>query len=207
MKRISILPVLCLLCAALVRAQDAIPAPLSSQEAEENYKSLRGKLQDMIEAQSAYEKRIQALEREVSDLREQLAKPSGNYASQEDVKQLAGTVQEIDRKREADTKHILDEFSRLGKTLAATPAPRPSTKPPVIDSTPTYTPKVDESGFTYQIKAGDNLSTIAQAYKEQQGIRVTVRQILDANPGLNPDKLVIGKKIFIPVPRTITASK
>jgi LysM repeat protein len=208
----------CLVCiAAAVRAQDSASAALSSQEAEENYKSLRGKVQDMLEAQAADGRRIQGLEKEIADLRDQVGKPNTSYATQEELKRLAETVQEIDRKREADTKRILDEFAKLGKTLAATPPPpshttvrehvtsEHSTSDHAV-STPNPPERSDENGFTYQIKAGDNLSLIAQAYREQQGVKVTVKQILDANPGLNADKLVIGKKIFIPAPKT-TASK
>ena len=202
--------VACLIClAAAVRAQDA-PAALSSQEAEENYKSLRGKVQDMLEAQAADAKRIQSLEREIADLRDQVGKPNTSYATQDELKRLAETVQEIDRKREADTKRILDEFAKIGRTLAAA---TPPTHYPVrdrvtpTDSTPTpsstSSPKsADGDGFTYQIKPGDNLSLIAQAYREQQGVKVSVKQILDANPGLDANKLVIGKKIFIPAPKT-----
>lgn len=198
--------IVCLLCvAAVVRAQDTASAALSSQEAEENYKSLRGKVQDMLEAQAADAKRILGLEKEIAELREQIGKPNTSYASQDELKRLAETVQEIDRKREADTKHILDEFAKIGKMVAATPPSRTPVKPPTID--PPATPKDrNEDGFTYQIKAGDNLSLIAQAYREQEGLKVTVKQILEANPGLNADKLIIGKKIFIPAPKT-TASK
>jgi LysM repeat protein len=208
---------ICLICiAAAVRAQDSASAALSSQEAEENYKSLRGKVQDMLEAQAADARRIQGLEKEIADLRDQVGKPNTSYATQDDLKRLAETVQEIDRKREADTKRILDEFAKLGKTLAAAPPPpthttvreHVSSEHSTSDHATSATPpeRSDENGFTYQIKPGDNLSLIAQAYREQQGVKVTVKQILDANPGLNADKLVIGKKIFIPTAKT-TASK
>ena len=211
----------CFICiAAAVRAQDSASAALSSQEAEENYKSLRGKVQDMIEAQAANAQQIRNLEKEIAYLRDQTGKPNTSYASQEDLKRLAETVQEIDRKREADTKRILDEFAKLGKTLASAPPPvshatvrdhvtsdHNASDRGTSDRVPSAnSEKSDENGFTYQIKAGDNLSLIAQAYREQQGVKVSVKQILDANPGLNADKLVIGKKIFIPAPKN-TASK
>jgi LysM repeat protein len=200
MKRIFFLLAICAVCvSATVRAQG-----VSSQEMEENYKSLRGKLQDMIEAQAAYEKRIQALEREISDLREQIGKPNNSYATRDDLKRLGESVQEVDRKRDADYKHVADELAKLGKSLTATPTPIHEHKAPVTDPTPA--PQGSDDGFTYQIKSGDTLGLIAQAYREQQGIKVSVSQIVAANPGLDPNKLLPGKKIFIPAPKT-TASK
>ena len=56
-----------------------------------------------------------------------------------------------------------------------------------------------EKGYEYVIKESDTLSAIARAYNEQ-GIKVTVQQILDANQGLKAENLKPGKKIFIPAP-------
>jgi LysM repeat protein len=41
--------------------------------------------------------------------------------------------------------------------------------------------------------------SLAKAYRDQ-GIKVTSEQILKANPGLNPNTLKVGQKIFIPAP-------
>ena len=56
-----------------------------------------------------------------------------------------------------------------------------------------------EKGYEYVIKENDRLIAIAKAYNDQ-GIKVTVKQILDANPGLKAESLQPGKKIFIPAP-------
>jgi LysM repeat protein len=204
MKRISAFTIACILCAAgLARGQDGA---VSSQEIQENYKSLKGHVQDMIDAQAAQDKKLQALAREIADLREQAGKPTGNYATQDDLKRLADAIQEIDRKREADKALILKEISKLGKTIA--------TPPPAVHNTPTAPPphetpattKGDETGFTYEIKSGDTYMVIAQAYRDQ-GVKVTADQIEKANPGVNPKGLKIGQKIFIPAPKATTASK
>ena len=83
-----------------------------------SYKILKGHVDELTESRDALLKRIQSLEKEISDLRAQVAKPSGNYASADDLKQLANAVQEIDKKREADKKLILKEISDLGKSLS-----------------------------------------------------------------------------------------
>jgi phage tail protein X len=50
------------------------------------------------------------------------------------------------------------------------------------------------------IKSGDTLDAVALAYREKN-IKVTVAQILSANPGLKAGRLIVGKKIFIPAPQ------
>ena len=47
------------------------------------------------------------------------------------------------------------------------------------------------------VKPGETLSAILQACRDQN-IKVTQKQIIDANPGLKPDLLRPGQKIFIP---------
>ena len=51
----------------------------------------------------------------------------------------------------------------------------------------------------YVIRGGDSLARIAKA-ASALGHAVTMKDILDANPGLNPAKLRVGQKIFIPGP-------
>lgn len=205
MKRIF--AVACLLAIApLLPAQDApssAAAIASKQEAEENYNTLKGHVDDLIAAQKDFNLRLQALAKEVAELRIQMNKPTGNYASAEDLKALTQAVQEIDKKREADKDLILKEMEKLGKTMSATPTPmshesHERSKPPADSGT--STPNADQTGFYYVIKKDDYLSLIAQAYREQ-GIKVTTQQIVDANPNLNPKKLIVGTKIFIPAPK------
>ena len=50
-------------------------------------------------------------------------------------------------------------------------------------------------GFMYTIQAGDTLFALAQRYN------TTVQAIINANPGIDPNRLVIGQRICIPVPR------
>lgn len=50
-------------------------------------------------------------------------------------------------------------------------------------------------GEAYTIKPGDRLATIA---KQRYGNESYVKQILEMNPGLNPDRIVAGKSITLP---------
>lgn len=63
------------------------------------------------------------------------------------------------------------------------PVPQPSPQPPPCP------------GFIYTIALGDNLFSIAIRYN------TTVQAILQANPGLDPNRLFVGQRICIPVPQ------
>ena len=195
MKRISILLVgLALSTEPLLRAQDAAT--------EERLNKLTGQFEDLRAGQDALGKRIESLGKEIENLRSALDKPAGNYASQEDLKRLAEGVKEIDRKRLEDYDKIRTELVKLGKTLSA---PAPATKKPA-PSLPAENSAIDKStvpdkGFEYIVKKGDTLSIIVQAYRDNN-IKITTDQILKANPGLKPEKLRVGQKIFIPAPQS-----
>jgi len=191
MKRIYfLLTTAALMMTPLARAEDAAM--------EERVNQLNGKIEDLIAGLEAQKKVISELRKEIEGLRDQQNKPSTAYATHDDVKRLAETVKEVDRKRIDDNEKVQSALLKLSKTLA-TPPPKPVR---TQTSTPeTEAPKrSDDKGFEYTIKSGDNLSTIVKLYKEQN-IKITTDQIMKANPGLQPDKLKIGQKIFIPAPQ------
>lgn len=173
-----------------LRAQDAAT--------QQQLDKLSGQVQDLVAAQGKHDQVLAELRRDISELREKVNTPLVNdSASREDLKALAEKVQEIDRKRQEDRDLILKEIEKLGKVSAA-PAHKPaniSRAKPVEDSP--ATPGVPQKGYEYMIKAGDTLSLIAKGYRDQ-GVKVTTTQILKANPGLDANKLYVGKKIFIP---------
>lgn len=193
-----------LACAALVwagtiRAQD--PA------LEERLNRLEGNIRDLLAAQAETQKRIATLVQELDQLREQLRTSNAEWASQADLRRLSAAVEEVDRKRREDYEKIHQELRNLAKVLASpSPSPRPSTPAPAERQThtrpspgPGETGSGEETGYEYVVKPGDTLSAIVQAYREQ-GINVTLSQVLKANPGLNPNRLQVGQKIFIPAP-------
>ncbi len=194
MKRISILLVTLALCSGpALRAQDAAT--------EERLNVLTGKLNDLTDAQEALKKQVADLAREIQSLREQAAKPSASYARPEDLKLLADKIQEVDRKRTDDADKTHAELLKLRKVLEAPLAATKkgsTTKPPKETAAPPP-PTPSDKGFEYVIKSGDTLDAIVQAYKEKN-IKVTVNQIVNANPGLKPERLRVGQKIFIPAP-------
>jgi LysM repeat protein len=192
MKPISLFLITLSLCVSPVaRSQDAAT--------EERLNKLSGQIEDLIAVQKTWNERLSALSREISNLREQMNKP-GNYAAQDDLKRLADQVRDVDRKRTDDYEKIKTELLKIGKIVSA-PAVPPKRITPAVS---TDAPAADKSatqqkGFDYVIAEHDTLSLIVQAYREKN-IKVTTDQILKANPGLNPNRLRPGQKIFIPAP-------
>jgi LysM repeat protein len=176
-----------LMIGPVARAQDAAM--------EERINQLNGKIEDLIAGMDAQKKVISELRREIEKLRDQQDKPNTSYATHEDMKRLGESVKEVDRKRIEDNEKVQAALLKLSDTLKDKGG-KSRERTPTVTKEP-ETPKHDDKGFEYTIKSGDNLSTIAKLYKEQNP-KITTEQILKANPGLQPDKLKIGQKIFIP---------
>lgn len=193
---ISLGMILVVLAASPVRAQDAAT--------QQQLDKLSGQIQDLLDAQAQQGKRIDALEREIADLRDKVNAPAPNdYVSRDDLKKVVDEVNDIDKKRQDDRDVILEQIKKLGAIAAAPEQPRHSSSSN-ISSTPATGPGTDDTGtpqtgYYYPIKPGDTLGLIVKAYREQ-GVKVTKSQIIKANPKMNPNVLIPGKKIFIPDP-------
>jgi LysM repeat protein len=189
MKRILLSVLLAALAIAPVYAEDATQQQIDK---------LSGQIQDLLDAQAQQGKRLDAMAKEISELRDKVNTPQvSDSASRDDLKNLAEQVQEIDKKRQADRALILKEIEKLGKISAA---PTTRSKPaPVTTSADDTAPATPQKGYEYQVQAGDTLAAIAKAYRDQ-GVKVTTSQILKANPKLDPAKLYVGQKVFIPDP-------
>ena len=85
---------------------------------------------------------------------------------------------------------IVGIFGGAGSRATPTPTPAVATPTPEPTPPPAPTPQV------YVIKEGDTLSKIAQSFG------LTLDQLLAANEGTieNPDRIVVGDEIIIPVP-------
>jgi tetratricopeptide (TPR) repeat protein len=62
-----------------------------------------------------------------------------------------------------------------------------------------------ERGIPYTVAKGDTLSAIIAAFHEKH-IMVTLEQILKANPGVGPEHLRVGMKLFVPLPQPAGSS-
>jgi septal ring factor EnvC (AmiA/AmiB activator) len=193
MRKISLWIFIFVFTASLARAQDAAT--------QQQIDKLSGQIQDLLDAQAAQGKRLDALEKQIADLGDKLSQPAANdSASADDLKKLAAQVQEIDKKRQDDNDLILKQLEKLAKAggvPVAAHKPSPAVSPATTTSSDNPTSGAKQNGYYYPIASGDTISAIAKAYRAQ-GVKVTSAQILAANPGLNPNSLIVGKKIFIP---------
>lgn len=182
---------------AATQAQDAA--------VEERLNKLGGYIEELQAAKVGMDKRMTALVKELESVRD-ANKSGGPVVTQEDIQRLTEAIKEVDRKRLEDYEKIHRELEKLAKALSA---PVPTRGTPGKKTTEREDPSKDagakggggatpEKGFWHTIAAGDTLSTIAQAYSEQLKLKVTVKEILNANEGLKPNALIPGKKIFIP---------
>jgi len=157
MRKISLWLFIFVFTASLARAQDAA----TQQQIDKLY----GQMQDLIEAQAAQGKRIEALEKQVGDLSDKLNQPvAADSASADDLKKLAAQVQEIDKKRQADNDLILKQIEKLGKVSGGSaghkfsPAVSPATS--ADNSTPSGS---KQNGYYYTVAAGDTDRTLVCA--------------------------------------------
>src|SRR2546423_483396 len=152
MKQISLL--------LLTLSLGAVPAARAPDAAtEERPNKLSRQIEDLIAGQKQMKERLASFARELESLREQASKPTASYAAQEDLKRLADSVKEVDRKRLEDYDKIRAELLKLGKTLAA---PTPTQKKPAstaaLDGPEATKASPSAKGFEYVIEKNDSLS-------------------------------------------------
>lgn len=206
MKR-SVALILCLLAASprLWVAADPLSdasALALQRDAEERSKRLSAEIQTiqetqelLVKNQAEFRQRLERLADEVRNLKEDQNRSSGNMVSRDELRKY---VREIDEKREADKKVILENIRDLAKVPVA-PPPAPKT----TSARPAPEPVNEEPPFVYTVRKSDRLLDIVAEYNDyfqKHGQpKITVDQVLKANPGLKADRLVAGKKIRIPV--------
>jgi LysM repeat protein len=194
-------------------AQDAPPASTpaadiaAKQGADERYERMAADIQALQAANDALQTKLSAIEQQLQDLRNQPTQPAGNFSTADDLKRLADKIQEVDKKREEDKQAIAEEIRKsiaeLKHALAdGSPPSRVSSSKPAA---PAESPDT-EKGFVYKIQEGDSLSAIVKAYNADftsKGMKtISVKQAMEANPGVDWNRLRVGQKIVIPRPQS-----
>ena len=181
--------------------QNAAEAALERKANEERLTRLNAVVSSLSETiellrsrNTELEQRVSSLSREINKMREENAQANTRHVTREEFNALVEKLKEIEKKREDDRKLIIESI----KDLAKAPTPAPShVKPPVDRSE--FKETVD-----YTVRKGDLLSGIITAYNEEfakqgQG-RITLDQVKQANPDLNPNKIREGQVIKVPIP-------
>jgi predicted RNase H-like nuclease (RuvC/YqgF family) len=200
MKRHLILgALLAALAAPAAHAQDNFAAAAAArEEAEARYQRLNSRIDDLEVIFQRFQKDLDKLESEIRTLREQMSRVADNpqgAANQESIKRLADAIEEVDRKRLKDQESMNSALREMEKLIVKgapkNGSPRPQSNTPEVS-------KGSGKGYEYTIRSGDNPTKIASALREQKGLKVTSKQIIDNNPGVDWTRLRIGQKIFIP---------
>jgi hypothetical protein len=180
-------------------------AAIAAKEgAQERYERMAADIQALQAANEALQTKINQLAAELQDLRNQQLQAAGNSSVQDHLKVLAEKIAEVDRKREEDKQAISEEIRKsmtgLEKSLAGSPAPSHAAPKPTAEPDPAAADK----GFLYIIHSGDSLSMIVKTYNadfKSKGLKqITLKQAMDANPGVDWNRLRVGQKIIVPRP-------
>ncbi len=194
-------------------AQDAVAAA-AREEIVESLRTLAARVERLEEANHSYQTRIEKMEREIYRVRDDVERQKNrneNAATLEKISRLQDAIKQVDEARLEDKKKAAADLERLRSVLdkaargmAAAPPPT-SERSERSSPSPSNPPDKDnsrsgpENGYKYAIKKGDTLMGIINALKAE-GYKVTRKQMEEANPKVNWDKLQVGKEIFIPPP-------
>lgn len=195
-------------------AQDAFTAA-ARQETEARLKRVEAELEDVRAANLRHVQKIDILENALRKTVNELA--ASKFATVDDIAKLAEAVRELDRKREADKQLVVQKFEEIRKIIATTPMPSSpppprndgvgkSSKGPVKMTSADPDPASDQKGVFHSVEKSQTLLEIIKAYNDDlkskgKPGRITLQQVLDANKGLDPSRMRVGQKVFIPLPQ------
>lgn len=148
--------------APLARAQDAA----TQQRLDE----LSGRIENLIAAQDALTKQVNELRRELSSVHEMASKPAGNWASPEDLKRVAKGIEDVDRKRIADSELVQRQLEKIRQLLD-----RPIPPPKKTTSTPSKKPRPPTSRCQPEMASNmwSNRARLSQPFCKPAGTRTS----------------------------------
>ena len=171
------------------------------REMDARYKELHNMLEDALAAQAELTRQVQNLDQRLTRLEARvdalMTLTNRTFLRPEDIAPLVQAIRELKRQRTEDLKLIQQRLQTLAKVLQRSTAPTP---PPTAKASKSTKKSRYTKGYEYVVQPGDTLSAIIQAYRKE-GVKVTLKMVLEANPGLNPELIRPGQKIFIPDPR------
>ncbi len=168
------------------------------------------------------------LHRQLTELENRFRNSQVGAVTRDDLQKVYAKMGEIEKARQADKtllteqiNKILDKVEEIAKRppvikVEAPSAPvrtdpkpsqtrdREKEKEKEKDKEPETAPDNPNGYYTYTIKSGDRLMAVIKAYndelKDKNKKPITLDQVKKANPKMNPNNLVVGKEILIPVP-------
>ncbi len=196
-----------------VPAAPAVPATKPALDAQakfyaEQFRRLRGEINELKDAHAQQLLETEKLKTELKTLKADNAamaqKLAGKFATEAELKALQDALKELDANRILDRDTLKNSIVKLGELINKVAQQKPATAEPV---NPTRTVAQDFKYTEHKVDSREFLSTIIVAYNQhfkEEGLgKVTLSQVLKANPGLNPDRLTVCQKIKIPLPGEI----
>ncbi len=187
-------------------ATPAAPTGAQSRYYAEQFRRLRGEIEELKGAHALQQQQTDKLKIQIRNLKNEnqmlTRKLAGNFATADEVKALQSALKELDANRLQDRAIVQKALADLGKLIAKVAEQKVAPVEP--------NPRVVAKNFkfnTHKVETGEFLSNIIvaynTAYKEEGLGTVTQSQVLKANPGLDPNRLLVGQKIKIPLPGEI----
>jgi hypothetical protein len=185
------------------QSDGARAAAIADREAaEERYRRLNTAVEGMLGAQAEQQRRLDALAAELQRVRTETARAGGDFVTRSELNELVRTIQEIDRKREQDRRVILEELESLGKSLAELiKSPPRRAEPPPAQKPSTASPAYQEY-VEHTVQPRETIWALVTAYNAEyraQGKQTSEKLILEANPRIRAEALIVGQKIIIPL--------
>ncbi len=187
------------------------PAPKTTPPAgtvyyAEQFRRLRGEIEELKGAHALQQEQSDKLKNKIKFLTDENLKLNrrlaGNFATADEVKALQVALKELDANRLKDLAIVQKTLAEIGKLIQKVAQQKAVTvepNPPAVAKNFKFN--------THKVQTGEFLGTIIiaynRAYKDEGLGIVTQSQVLKANPGLNPNRLLVGQKIKIPLPGEI----
>ena len=176
-----------------VFSQDAA-AIAAQREAEERERRMNSLIENLQQANTVQQRRINELNNDVAALRRQLVEFENRYknaqlgaVSQTDLRKIYDTMDKIENNRQSDNKLVKEQFQELRKILDKQPVyvppvnpivpppshtrdrdrDKPTTKPEGDTTTTQEPPSFTGDYYPYKIKSGDILTRVIAAYNAQ----------------------------------------
>jgi len=187
-------------------ATPAAPTGAQARYFAEQFRRLRGEIEELKGAHALQQQQTDKFKIQVRNLKNDnqmlTRKLAGNVGTADEVKALQAALKEMDANRLKDRAIVQKTLADLGKLIAKVAQQKAAAVEP--------NPRVVAQNFkfnTHKVESGEFLGTIIIAYNlayKDEGLgTVTQSQVLKANPGLNPNRLLVGQKIKIPLPGEI----
>ena len=189
---------------ALGAGQDAARAAAAQAAAEERYRILRSSVDDLLAAQLEQRQRLDALATSLQQVSAEARSRTGadQFVTRQEFEKLIESVREIDRKRQEDRRQILAQIQELGEWLQREVGRSSPRVTPRAQTSSRSSPAGPQEGVEYIVEKGNTLSAIIVAHNaafKDQGRKTSLQLILDANKGLVPETMQVGRKLFIPM--------